>query len=148
MPIRASEKAKYPPDWPIIRARILERAGHACEFAREDGSRCNAPNHAVIARMLKDLEQWYGWKYADGYIPSESYKLVRVVITIAHLNHDVTDSRDENLKAGCQLHHLRHDQDHHQKNAAWTRRVKKQNVELFPELDPNGQSVDTSTLKG
>jgi hypothetical protein len=35
---------------------------------------------------------------------------VKVVLTVAHLNHDPADCRDENLRAGCQLHHLRYDQ--------------------------------------
>lgn len=33
----------------------------------------------------------------------------KVVLTIAHLNHNPADCRDENLRALCQLHHNRYD---------------------------------------
>jgi hypothetical protein len=54
-----------------------------------------------------------------------------VMLTVAHLNHQPEDCRDENLKAMCQRCHLRYDTDHHQRNAAATRRAKKRNGELF-----------------
>jgi hypothetical protein len=43
MPIRPENKARYPADWIIIRATILERAGHKCEG-------CGVPNHWLITR--------------------------------------------------------------------------------------------------
>lgn len=54
-----------------------------------------------------------------------------VVLTIAHLNHDPADCRPDNLKAWCQRCHLSYDQPLHKKNAALTRRAKKNNLELF-----------------
>ena len=38
---------------------------------------------------------------------------VRVVLTIAHLNHRPGDDRDENLAAWCQYDHLLYDVPHH-----------------------------------
>jgi len=132
-PIRASERDRYPDDWPAIRARILVRANGRCEFTCADGRRCNAPNGSIIARMKDDKERWCSDLEAVDYLPTESYDLVRVVLTVAHLNHQPEDCRDENLKAGCQLHHLRYDAEHHRRNAAWTRRSRKRNGELFAE---------------
>lgn len=109
MPIRPERQALYPPDWKAIRMRILHRAGGCCEFTRADGSRCSAPNDSLIARDVRNLENWWAWDFADAYVPPSFYKLVRIVLTIAHLDHDETHCSDENLKAGCQLHHLRHD---------------------------------------
>lgn len=40
----------------------------------------------------------------------------RIVLTIMHLNHDPTDNRSENLKAGCQKCHLAYDKEHHRKS--------------------------------
>jgi hypothetical protein len=42
------------------------------------------------------------------------------VLTVAHLNHDPQDNRDENLKAMCQRCHLRYDRDLHAENRAKT----------------------------
>lgn len=43
---------------------------------------------------------------------------IRVVITVAHLNHIAGDDRDENLAALCQWCHLIHDLSHHQRTRA------------------------------
>lgn len=133
MPIRASEKARYPDEWAAIRTRILARAENRCEFVRADGTRCNAPNYVIIARSVANLEVWWDEQEALDGMPHSTYVEVRVVLTVAHLNHIPEDCRDENLLAGCQLHHLRYDQAHHQQNAAVTRRAKKGNMELFRE---------------
>lgn len=145
MPIKPENASKYPLNWPSIRARILHRAGGTCEFVRVDGTRCEAPNRQMIARDRRNLENWWTWDFADAFVPPAMYSLVHIVLTVAHLNHDPADCRDENLLAGCQLHHLRYDLAHHQANAAATRRLKQGNAELFPDLTPQPVEVDTST---
>lgn len=47
-----------------------------------------------------------------------------MVLTTAHLNHDPTDNREENLKALCQACHLRLDLDQHKATARATRRAR------------------------
>lgn len=129
MPIRASERPRYPKDWPSIRRRIIARAGDRCEFFCADGTRCNAPNGVVVFRAIANSERW-----ADGdaeVIAVGAWNPVKVVLTVAHLNHQPEDCRDENLMAGCQLHHLRYDVGHHKQTAAATRRSRKKNGELF-----------------
>ena len=125
MPIRPSEKDRYPKDWKATRTRILARADQRCEFHRADGSRCNAPNGVIIARSVEDLETWWAEPEALDAMPTSSYVLVRVVLTVAHLDHTPENCADANLKAGCQLHHLRYDAAHHALNSAATRRHKK-----------------------
>jgi len=49
----------------------------------------------------------------------------KVALTVAHLNHDTTDNRPENLKAMCQRCHLRYDAKHHARSAAETRRRRR-----------------------
>lgn len=48
----------------------------------------------------------------------------KIVLTIAHLNHDITDNRPENLRALCQKCHLTLDKDQHlatrRRNRAFT----------------------------
>ena len=50
----------------------------------------------------------------------------RVVLTIAHLDHDTTHNEPENLRALCQKCHLTYDAKQHATNAALTRRKKKE----------------------
>jgi hypothetical protein len=129
MPIK--DKSLYPKNWKEIRAQILERAGHRCE-------ECSLPNYCWILRH-KDGRNWppNGWKndsaMTEGiggeWIPEifeneDDAKLIKIVLTIAHLDHNPQNNDPSNLKALCQMHHLRHDKDHHAKNAAKTRALK------------------------
>jgi hypothetical protein len=52
-------------------------------------------------------------------------RISKVVLTIAHLNHDPSDNRDENLAALCQWCHNHHDVDFRQANARETRMTRK-----------------------
>src|SRR5262245_11789477 len=117
----------YPADWPLISERIRERAGHKCEW-------CGVPNHKLILRGKDARYVWYDSaqdchftpdgrpirmdELPDDFIES---KYIRVVLTVAHLNHDPADCRSENLVALCQRCHLRYAAKHH----AETRRRKK-----------------------
>lgn len=124
-------RSRYPDDWLTIRARILRRAERRCEFKMRDGRRCNVPDATMVWRSTFDKEHWSTVNEGQ---PTDAY-LVRIVLTVAHLNHDTTDSRDENLLAGCQLHHLRHDAALHRAHAAVTRRARLGNASL-PFGDP------------
>ena len=86
---------KYPKNWKTeIRPRILERAQNKCES-------CGAEN--------------YGTHPQTGS---------RVILTVAHLDHDVKNNSDENLKAMCQKCHINHDILEHSRNRAKTRTRK------------------------
>jgi len=134
----------YPKNWKTeIRPAVLERANNCCEV-------CGVQNRDIIFRgFYNEVEVFQRangelFKVDGSFImndseycciePStgkENQKAIKVVLTIAHLNHDTTDNRMENLKALCQLHHLRHDHTHHQKNAKETRTKKKKLQTLF-----------------
>lgn len=120
MPISAEKRALYPSNWKAIRASILERADHKCE-------ECGVENHAV------------GYREADGtFVPisdealhngvaeADCLKLLQIVLTISHTDHDPTNNAPENLRALCQRDHLRHDAAHHAQNAAATRRARRE----------------------
>lgn len=87
----------YPKNWKQIRNRILIRAGgdidnsvinSKCEF-------CGILNYTPINPEKKNS---------------------KVVLTIAHLNHNIKDNRDENLKALCQRCHNGYDKDYRKQN--------------------------------
>lgn len=118
MPIRPEQRALYPKDWKAISLRIrTERAGGRCEFCR---SAINGQPHPVTGS--------------------------KVVLTVAHLNHDPADCRDENLAAMCQKCHLTYDAGLHRQNAARTRRGRLAQIDLIDQLvkkmGPSGQVGD------
>ena len=96
MPIRESERARYPKDWSEISKRIrFERAQNHCEV-------CGCEN------------------YKPHPITGS-----KVVLTVMHLNHIPEDVRDENLKAACQRCHLRYDAKRHAETRRKTRNVNQ-----------------------
>lgn len=133
MPIKPDNRAKYPPDWPAISRRIrFERAGNRCE-------RCKAPNGQIVARgdgcyMLEEGEVFSDTDGAPmGTARGSEFVATRytsIVLTVAHLNHDPTDNREDNLQALCQRCHLLHDREHHAASARETRRRRKAAADL------------------
>jgi len=95
----------YHPDWKDrIRPEVLKRANYKCQF-------CSVPNRAEIVR---DAEG--NWTQVDEVVRAwakrNQKKIIKIVLTVAHLNHLVIDNRPENLKALCQKCHINHDRDH------------------------------------
>jgi hypothetical protein len=64
-----------------------------------------------------------------------------VVLTVAHLNHDPADCRDENLKAMCNRCHLRYDTALHVRHAATTRARALAAGTLELDLEPRRMDV-------
>lgn len=125
MPIDYSE---YPPNWKTeIRPRIMKRANNCCE-------ECGVKHLSII---LREKNKWryiceteYGWikerHQKGGYTYNGAIKslgFTKVVLTIAHLNHDKLnwDVKDEELKALCQKCHLQLDIKHHTANRKYGR---------------------------
>lgn len=81
MPIRAENRRLYPPGWKAISLSVRERAGWVCETTG-----CGAVN---------------GWPH-----PITGSK---VVLTVAHLDHDPRNCDPSNLRAWCQRCHNRYD---------------------------------------
>ena len=102
MPIRAERAHLYPKDWPQVSQRIRERAGNKCEF-------CGVRNGALGGRDRKGifhealplgekmlrLEWPRPGTYAHCRGADWPLRIIRIVLTTAHLNHDETDCRDE-----------------------------------------------------
>lgn len=116
--------SKYPDDWADISARIRERAGDRCEF-------CGIPN-GTLGRRDRTGRWWHVTELEDATVSAIIIAfgrfppgLSRIVITVAHMDHDTTHNDDENLRALCQRCHLEYDRDHHVANARETRRRKK-----------------------
>lgn len=109
MPIRPERKHLYPKNWKEIVKMINKRAGNRCEGspAYPDCRAENGKPHPVTGS--------------------------KVVLTTAHLNHDKTDCRPENLKCWCQRCHLTYDARHHAETYRYNRRKKLAIRDFFEE---------------
>lgn len=75
---------EYHPDWKNISKRIrFDRANNRCEW-------CNAENYEIH--------------------PETGSK---VILTVAHLDHNKQNNDEDNLRALCQRCHLNHDREQH-----------------------------------
>lgn len=147
MPIKPENLALYPADWKQISLEAKERARWRCQHPgclamqyehgwwsqaggewRWVGIGLRASTYAEAKQRAAD-EHWS--RYGDELTPAGEPKIIVIVLTVAHLNHDPTDCRPENLAAMCQRHHLAYDHDHHRRNAQATRRAKAGTLELF-----------------
>lgn len=89
MPIRPENRSRYPNNWKsIIRPSILARAGNCCEGSPAYPD-CRRANGSPIPHSDK-----------------------RVVLTVAHLDHQPENCDPENLRAWCQRCHNGYDAGH------------------------------------
>lgn len=94
--------SKYHPKWSLISRLIrYKRAGNKCE-------KCGAEN----------------------YKPHPVTKS-KVVLTVAHLDHDVKNNNFDNLMAMCQRCHLRYDAKLHARSRKYGRDHEKNQYKLF-----------------
>ncbi len=100
MPINYKE---YHPKWKLISKLIrFNRAKNHCEF-------CRVPNGSMVKRK-------------SGY--------TKIVLTVAHLDHDKSNNRFHNLKALCQRCHLGYDMKRHIANRKYGRKHRENNYQL------------------
>jgi len=137
MPIRPELRAFYTsPAWLEIHAQIIARAGNRCE-------RCKKPNAQKMLVTfggywcLLDTKVWRD--HRGGYVIKppigDSYRVIRCVLTIAHLDHDHTNNDEANLAALCQRCHLVHDTRQHYANARRTRAEQCGQIWILPEME-------------
>lgn len=110
MPIRPENKSRYPRDWKRISRAVRDAAGNRCQGspAYPDCRAENGRPHPVTGS--------------------------RVVLTVAHLDHQPENCAPENLRAWCQRCHLTYDAAIHARNAAESRRAARAAGDMFPEV--------------
>jgi 5-methylcytosine-specific restriction endonuclease McrA len=116
LPIRPENKNRYPKNWPEISHRIKQRAGNRCE-------ECGLPNydlggrdrHGTFHEAIPKGEKLTGmeWPRPGEYWwckgSSEQLRIIRIILTVAHLDHVPENCSDDNLRAWCQRCHNRYD---------------------------------------
>lgn len=106
MPIRKENRASYPPEWTSLRRVVLTRALAQCEGtpARPD---CRALNRHPHPETVAD-----------------------VVLTVAHMDHELDDHGLGNLRALCQKCHNGWDGPSRAAGARQRRRAKHPRQEI------------------
>lgn len=123
MPIRPEFRKFYQgPAWQATRAHILERADNKCE-------QCGVPDKTVVVRIA-ELPGWWFTMDGDAYDETGAHRgmfrgseipeptFVKIMIGVAHLDHNPSNNADDNLKALCGRCHLINDQDKHRDTRA------------------------------
>lgn len=131
MPIKPENKKRYPADWLDISASIRKRAEKDGVICCEE---CGIPNYSIGVRWIG---VWYqapeGTKHGDMMrVLGVERKTIRIVLTVAHLNHKPEDCDPANLKCWCQRCHLAYDKEYHIESARRTRAEKTGQMHLFP----------------
>lgn len=109
MPIDYKE---YHPRWKAISRFIrFYRAKNQCEW-------CRVPNWSFVKKDTREQA-----------LPDEE-NVTRIVLTVAHLDHDKTNNSFFNLAALCQRCHLNHDRQQHITNRRYGRNWKRDQLAL------------------
>jgi hypothetical protein len=136
MPVRKDLLPLYGSDWAELSHRIrFDRARGRCEA-------CGRPHGRII--LVLPGGRWMDpagdavWRAASGVpIPDPPVadlwrlRLLRVVLTTAHLDHNPANRDDANLAAWCQRCHLAWDLEHHLANRRLTYRARHALADLF-----------------
>jgi len=116
----------YPHNWEEISLKVRKEAGHKCEF-------CGVPDRVWIIRnkfnpaeyvIVEDSDSYFKTLHDSGCDYGD--KIIEVILTVAHLDHNPGNNERANLRALCQRCHNVHDAPNRAKNARMTRIKKKQ----------------------
>lgn len=127
MPIRPENKDRYPANWKSeVVPRIRARSGNRCECTGQCGvqhqpscmsiegqdDRCGIMNGEVS--YLSPDGHWHVCFESEigeeqEFVNGKVYRAVRIVLTVAHLDHTPENCADENLLHMCQGCHNRYD---------------------------------------
>jgi hypothetical protein len=132
MPIRKDLLPLYKtPEYRAARERIQARAGDKCEqCGKPNGARVETKTGTFLAMLgagrghymfWRDAGPWRDWRGELAAVYGITGRMVRVVLTLAHLDHNPANNSDDNLKFLCQWCHLNYDKLHH----AETRSIRK-----------------------
>jgi hypothetical protein len=125
MPIKEENRSRYPDNWKEISRKVLARADNKYEF-------CGVSNYSIGNRdqsgRFYELDNSLA---SDVFAEENDIKVIKIVLTIAHLCHDESCCNMLHLRALCQRCHLLYDLPHHIRNAASTRRNRKAVGDLF-----------------
>lgn len=129
----------YPANWNTeIRPAILAREKNRCKF-------CRIPNGVICATDIHGVRhQFTDMGFCDYDYPKGA-RTFPIVLTVAHLDHDITNNSEDNLAALCQKCHLTHDAGQHAANARATRESGQGMLAL--EYGPSGRDTGKEDMQ-
>lgn len=94
-------KGLYSSDWDdIIRPAILKRDGYRCQYPR-----CSVRHKAV--GYYNFTGQWVECDtFMSQWASKNNFKVQKVSLQVAHLDHDPSNNDYSNLKSFCPKHHF------------------------------------------
>jgi hypothetical protein len=105
----------YPPDWEEISRDAKERAGWRCEGCGvRHGAVGFRDKHGAFTEVDPDVARVFG-----------GFKVIKIILTTGHVDHDPQNNDPSNLRSWCQQCHNRHDASHRRRNASHTRALKR-----------------------
>lgn len=140
MPIRPDNRARYPKDWPAISMAVRQRAEQRCET-------CGVANYALGSWVrgvwweagpkgsgLHDQPKQGGRFpcFPPDNEPPEWHTVKRVILTVAHMDHQPENCDPSNLKALCQRCHNLYDAAHRRAGIRARARAAQADADLFP----------------
>jgi len=146
MPISKHNMQHYPggsiksPEWLAIRARIQQRARFRCEECgvrdkawgwRDQFGKFHYVNKTALKQTGYDRPPFKLKIYFDETSQPLLVKVIQIVCTTAHLDNELTDHSDKNLRFWCQRCHLRHDYHQHKAASHRSRRARNALRDMF-----------------
>jgi len=115
------QRDHYPANWETISLARREAAGWQCE-------------QMVDIEWLQQPVRCF--RKQGEMVRGTKGQLYKVVLTVAHLDHNPQNNDPSNLRVLCQVHHLEHDHALHVQHAKETRQKKREagKIPLFGEM--------------
>ena len=134
MPIRRDLLHHYKTaEWFAARDACKERAGNRCQH-------CGIHGGAIVDRPCAECR---GRGLMCSTCQGAGKRKAKVVLTVAHLNHNPADNSPENLACLCAGCHLRHDQVQHMHSRQVNRDIASKQLR-FDSAQPGSVAVMTA----
>jgi hypothetical protein len=116
----------YPDNWEEIATEVKNAAGWKCQKCDRPCLKPNADWVSFCSNLLHKGSGWYEETFEYDLDGNIIEKKGRFILTTAHLDHDPSNCKRENLKALCPACHLQYDLEEHIKNASGARYRKRE----------------------
>jgi ribosomal protein S14 len=134
--MKKESKKRYPDNWQYISSFIrFERAKNRCE-------NCGLKNGIIIKRLkhskiheltfkeLTEVQKFIEYNKLSEKQALKKLGITKIVLTVAHLDHNESNNNHENLKALCQRCHLQHDRINNQYRSKYYKQQELPNLFL------------------
>jgi hypothetical protein len=162
MPIKAENKNLYPTNWNEIRASIRIRAHDKCEgcglhdhsigFRTKGGQFIPCAGNVTMDDYGNGIDPYTGGllnikrarEVAEFQTQTDEYgnKYFVIICTVAHLDHNPQNCKEDNLRFWCQKCHNSYDRPHRDET------IKQVRMKGQMEFDFNGQKKKQKELIG